>query len=63
MGFYLAERWPSLSMWEDVCRFVRRVPMTDVQKGGVVLEWAEQVGGKVTVEMIEAATGRKAGNI
>ena len=63
MGFYLAERWPAGKMWRIVCRFLRRAKMGDNYKKAALLEWGDEVGERITGEMVEAATGRKAGTI
>lgn len=63
MGWYLAERWPAGDMWREVCGWLRRVAMGDNYKKAAVLEWGDHVGEPITGEMIEAATGRKAGTI
>lgn len=63
MGFYLAERWPAGDLWRHVCVFLRRLMIGDNYKKAALLEWGDEVEEKITGEMVEAATGRKAGTI
>ena len=63
MGYYLADRWPAGDLWRRVCKFLRGLTIGDNYKKAALLEWGDEVGEAITGEMVEAATGRKAGTI
>lgn len=63
MGWYLAERWPAGNLWRVVCKYLLGIDVGDNYKKAALLEWGDHVGEPITGEMVEAATGRKAGTI